>query len=195
MSKSLDKATTLVPIGIDCSVALHLRDCKKRTQAFPFDWNVTPIRSAIRLIQNDFSEFMSPRNLIYLPKASRTLVQEQGNETRIFPQMVTPVVDTKYKILFPHDFSIRGKEDLYIVREKYNRRISRLKNLLKENKKIVFIYNLREPNFWQLEQYRLAKVSFPIDKIGEISSDFTAMRDRYINTNMRLLPLVEFGIV
>ena len=194
VTESPNKATALIPIGIDCSVALYLRDIRERKQAFPFDWNVTPISSAIELIHDGFAEFMFERNLMYLPQADRTLVREQEDDVRILPDIVTPVIDTKNKILFPHDFSVVGKADIVSVRQKYERRILRLKEVLKKAEEIVFIYNLREPNFWQAKQYQLANVSFPTDKMGELRMGFEILKDIYSNTIIRFVSLSEFDM-
>ncbi|MEM9161802.1 MAG: DUF1796 family putative cysteine peptidase, partial [Cyanobacteria bacterium P01_F01_bin.4] len=110
--------TTFIPIGVDCSVTHYLRKQKMRVQAFPFDWNVTPISSAISLIQNGFTDFMEEQNLLFLPPVKRMLFEENGIDLKVVDDIITPVVCKKYKILFPHDLSAAGKNDLPTVKQK-----------------------------------------------------------------------------
>lgn len=182
--------SVLIPIEIDCSVTHYLRKKKKRFQAFPFDWNVTPISSAIHLIQNNFVDFLKRENLVFLPSTNRMLFEENGVDLKVSHEIITPVVDRKYKILLPHDFSAKGEDDLDLVKQKYERRIQRLKRSLEESREVVFIYNFREPNDWQLNQYKLSKVVFSMGKSENLGKQFVALKNQY--SNIKFVTLKSF---
>jgi hypothetical protein len=150
-----------IPIGNDYSVAHYLKTVNLRSFSFPFDWCVIPVNSAIKLIENDFDDFLDKENLVFLPPCNRMLFSENGVDLKITEQLITPVVDKKYKILFPHDFSEKGELELPFVKEKYIRRIIRLQKILKEKSPTNFIYNIIPINDWQSDQFKLAKVRYP----------------------------------
>jgi hypothetical protein len=143
----------IVPLGINCAISNYLRAKGLRMTAFPFDWNITPIQSAIELIKNGFSNFLDRNNLIFLPPVYRLLLEENGIELVTKNDIVTPTVCTKYSILFPHDFPKFYEENLEVVRTKYSRRIERLNKLLESNTHIIFIHHNEDLNDWQKEQY------------------------------------------
>lgn len=146
----------LVPLGVDCRISHVLRGRGLRLTAFPFDWNVAPIASAIELLSNDFADFLNPDNLVFLPPVDRLLFDEDGAEMQMKNDVITPVVCTRYRMLFPHDFSKAGREDLPAVRDKYARRVERLTELLHSTLRLVFIAHDRELNSWQMQQYDAA---------------------------------------
>ena len=55
----------VIPLGINCAIANYLRLYNLRKHALPFDWIVTPIQSAIKLIDNDFDDFLCRDNLVF----------------------------------------------------------------------------------------------------------------------------------
>lgn len=132
--KKLNRAT-LVPIGTDCLVVHYLRSQGMRVQAYLFDWNVTTPCCAIELMKNGFDEFISEENLLFLPSTKRKLFSEKNLDLKIAAEVITPVICQRYEILFPHDFSSIGRQDLPSVRRKYERRTLRLIKLLNTSKK------------------------------------------------------------
>lgn len=176
-----------IPIGSSCSVTWYLDKNGYRKYAFPFDWTVTPIQSAIELLNNNFSDFLNPTNLLYLKPTNRLLFKEDGVNVEITEDIVTPVYDKKYHILYVHDFSTEGKDDLNKVLEKYQRRVIRLQKLLsKEENSIFFIYDNREPNDWQRMQYLQAKYNFL--KLTQNDIDTLSIN----RNNIKLISLDEF---
>lgn len=149
-----------IPIGIECSISHYLRHMGLRYEAFPFDWNVTPITSALSLIKNNFEGFMEFENLQFLPPTKRLLFEENGLDVKITNDVITPVVCRRYGMLFPHDFSEEGLNDYKMVKMKYERRIQRLKDAIEKPILKILIYNRCALNDWQLEQYRLAGMEF-----------------------------------
>ena len=102
------KTIAYIPIGVDCSASHYLRAIDRRREAYPFDWNVTPISSAIQLIANGFQGFLERETLLFLPPTKRLRFDENGIDLKITNEIVTPVICLRYKILFAHDFSESG---------------------------------------------------------------------------------------
>lgn len=167
---------TLIPIGIDCSVTHHLRKSGLRVRAFPFDWNVTPISSAVSLIQTRFNNFMDESNLVFLPPTNRVLFEENGIELKVVNEVITPVVDKKHKMLFPNDFSSAGEGDLALVKKKYDKRIYRLLELIDTSEEIIFLFNLGNINDWQAEQYRHSGINFPIEDSKQVEGALNQLK-------------------
>ena len=139
----------LIPIGRKCDIAHNLRNYNLRKQAFPFDWTIVSISTALALIKNRFKGFLEEENLVFLkPIAGRAL--NKNNELVVnknineIPVLRTPVVCKKFNMLFTHDFSEKGILDLPIVKEKYDKRISRLLKIIDEKRDIVFLYDNRD---------------------------------------------------
>jgi hypothetical protein len=169
----------LVPFGMNCSVTQYLRKVNKRIKAFPFDWNITPISSAISLLCGNFSEFLLEKNLIFLPPTNRLLFADNGIDLIRSNEIITPVLDQRYGILLPHDFSCQGKGELSLVKDKYRRRVNRLKGLLKKPDRIVLVYNTAKLNDWQFSQYKLAGVEPPVVCYEDIDSKLEDLSDVY----------------
>ena len=151
----------IVPLGLNCAISYYLRAKGLRVTAFPFDWNVTPIQSAIELINNGFSNFLDRNNLIFLPPVNRFLFDENGIELEIKNDIITPTVCKKYNILFPHDFPQFGERNLDVVLLKYTRRIKRITELLNSNTHLIFVHHNGKLNDWQKDQY-IAALGMPL---------------------------------
>lgn len=175
--------TTFIPIGVDCSVTHYLRKQNMRVQAFPFDWNVTPISSAISLIHNGFSDFLEDQNLVFLPPVKRMLFEENGIDLKVVDEIITPIVCQKYKMLFPHDLSEVGERGLPTVKQKYKRRIRRLLKVLDDSEKVLFVFNSRPINAWQLAQYESSGVKFIEEAIKDFEVEFKPLKQLYRNVD------------
>lgn len=168
-----------IPIGTNCSIASYLRHIGYRKEAFPFDWTVTPIQSAIELINNGFEDFFKKENLVFLEPTNRLLFKENGIDVQVSEEIITPVYDKRYNILFVHDFSENAQEEYELVKEKYMKRIKRIKDVLEDKTiKISFVYDNTEPNKWQKEQYK--KVQYQLNKL-------TLKELEKINNNIQIL--------
>jgi len=193
MINYIKKNEVLVPIGSSCSVASYLRQLGLRKEAFPFDWNVTPIEDAIELINNNFKYFLNEKSLIYLEPTKRLLFKENGIDFESSNDIITPVYCTNTNTLFVHDFSVNGKADLKEVKKKYHRRIKRLNKLLNNtNIKIIFIYDDSLPNEWQMEQYNKVNYTFKrindiakLDELKRDNSEIISLKDFIKKTKMR----------
>ncbi len=157
----MHKTHEIVPIGCNCAISHFTRHHGLRRHAYPFDWNVTPITSAVDLIETAFDGFLEEEELIFLPSTPRLLFDENDRGLHISEEVITPVICRRYAMLFPHDFSSLAEEDLSKVKRKYRRRIERFLRLLETKQPLLFVYTDCELNDWQRAQYDLARVRFP----------------------------------
>jgi hypothetical protein len=174
---------------MNCSIAEFLRKTKLRRCALPFDWSITPVASALSLIENRFQGFLEPENLVFLNTTKRVLYEDDGVTLMKSNEVVTPVVCRRYGILFPHDFSARGRDDLDDVRVRYERRIERLLKLIDENKKMHMVYVQRPLLRWQRKQYRAAGVRYQTLREDELEG----MYSRLSLNNSSLIHLEELN--
>lgn len=180
----------IIPLGTTCTISHYLRGRGLRTKAFPFDWNVTPIQSAIELVKNRFSDFLVTDNLIILPPSFRLLFDESGVELEMKNDIITPVVCKKYNILFPHDFPKNYKDSLESVRAKYSKRIERLTKLMSSNKHLIFVHHNEDINEWQKNQYMAALNKTFTNNDQRWKSDLSVILDEnYPNLSYSLVDL------
>ena len=158
------------PIGVDCRVADFLRRQGLRHIALPFDWNVTPTKSAVELISSDFANFFERENMTFFEPCERQLFEERGAKLMKSKEMITPVLCVRYGMLFPHDFSIKGDLDFLDVRKKYMRRVDRFRKLVASTKNVVLVYTLDEINEWQCSFYNKSGISWNTFQADALSS-------------------------
>lgn len=176
-----------VPIGNNCRVAWYLQSVGLRNCAFPFDWSVSPIESVFEIIKTDFKNFFDLNNFIFLPSTKRFLFENDEDEPKLVDDVITPVYDQKFHILYVHDFSEKGKKEYEEVKRKYQRRVERLQKILKNKKnKIIFIYDNSDINQWQESQY--LKVNYNFKKLDDDRIKNMAF-DKY---NVRIISLESF---
>ena len=172
-------SASLVPIDQDCTISHRLRARGLRATALPFDWNVTPLASAVALLEDDFATFLLPDSLVYLPPVPRMLFDESNGALKISNEIITPVLCRRHGILFPHDFSARGRDEFDAVREKYQRRIERLRALLASDAPIRFLAHSTRLHDWQHEQYRLAAHPAPTTELDALNGLFARLQKRW----------------
>jgi hypothetical protein len=164
------KNEIFVPIGVDCKPAHFLRGAGLRVEAYPFDWNVTPVHSALELISNGFDDFLCFKNLLFLKPAKRLLFEDNGVDLKITNEIITPVLCKRYGILFTHDFTSESYKDFTVVKSKYEHRIRRLKLQIANLNRLTFVFNLGSLNGWQKQQYQYAGYQFETASILDIKS-------------------------
>jgi len=171
----------LVPIGTNCKVAMYLRNKGMRKMAYPFDWQVIPLDSALNiLLESNFTILEEP-NIIFFPPERRLLAIADEADIKMENSLITPVLDKKYRILYPHDFSANSKSDLEQIRRKYLKRLNRVKNRLEKNLPTTFIYSIEVLNSWQKQKYETANVVFDQYSIEYVHDLMTAMKARHGN--------------
>jgi hypothetical protein len=139
------KDVCIVSLGGNCRNSTWLKELNIRFEAYPFDWvESEEIEGVIDLINNDFEDYLSLKNLI---------PHHHSHYNR--------VRDTQYKINLVHEFSFQGTANFSFANEKdlkrgmsclhneyralyekYNRRITRFRNLTQNYKTIIFMRTL-----------------------------------------------------
>lgn len=176
-----------IPLGNDCSVAHFLRKENLRNFALPFDWNVTPLKSVVMLIENKFEDFLDPVNLIYEEPCQRLLFKEK-KDLEIKEDIITPVICRKYEMLFPHDFSVKGLDDLALVKDKYLKRIIRFQKLMNDrNTIIVFVVADSKLNIWQNDIFKKNDILW--------ANDFSKQKKLLKRVIRKEFPSLKFSIV
>ncbi|MGB5854389.1 MAG: DUF1796 family putative cysteine peptidase [Oceanisphaera sp.] len=128
-----------VSLGYNCDVAQLLRYSGLRKKAYPFDWCITPNRSVIKVIENDFNGFFDLNNITFSEPHKAALFEGEDGLVVESDKVVVTAYCGKYGMIFPHDLF---DGDMYEgVADKYNKRIDRFLNLTKESKIVVFIFN------------------------------------------------------
>lgn len=126
-----------ISLGKDCSIAYQLQKRGLRKQTLPFDWLVTKSFSqVIRCIESGFQDFFEDFKVVKqsdkFPLLDDDWSPKGENET-------LSVVNS-YGFIFHHDFHSDLSSEIPSVKEKYQRRIDRLLQLVKEEKnEIVFL--------------------------------------------------------
>lgn len=112
----MNKFNHVISLGFFCSVALEIDKLGLREASYPFDWLISDFQGIIECMENDFCDFLNYSNL-----------KQYTNNGRYY-------YDSKYKFHFYHDFSkyVPLRKQITLVKEKYNRRITRFKNNIKE---------------------------------------------------------------
>lgn len=157
-------------IGENCFCADILNKNNLRTTSSPFDW-LTPNRdysktnmiSNLQIINNKFKDFLIKDNFIYIGDSVKDGVKMYLNNNA--------------KLFHNHDFFIGNEfeEDYIKIKDTYLKRIERLLNELKSDKKILMAY---------IEHYKLYNNDFYINELIDL---LNAIRKTYNNENIDLL--------
>lgn len=113
----MPKYQNVVSLGYFCSPAIELNYLNLRKSSLPFDWVISGnFGQVLELIDNNFKDFLEPEFLFQLKQ---------------YPQYYRNI---KYNIDFYHDFDELKSFDRQIdkIKEKYDRRIARFYNTIKE---------------------------------------------------------------
>jgi hypothetical protein len=115
--KQFDK---VLSVGHACDVAHQVRRHFQQTEAYPFDWLTTPLDGLVRLVENDFADFLD-----------ETVLVAEGKYLR----------DARYGVRFLHEFEnpARFRDNLADVRAKYERRIERWRRLMESGPSVLFV--------------------------------------------------------
>lgn len=129
-----------ISLGGNCSVAYNLQNNNKRNCSYPFDWIRIPFSSVVKCLSNNFSNFLLLENLKIINKSSKfpyletdKFIKKNNNNLIVKNEL--------YNCVFYHDFldkfSIEEQHNTFF--DKYNKRISRLYDSIKNKNKIIFI--------------------------------------------------------
>lgn len=170
LDNNVYKYDFIFSIGENCFCADILNKNKLRITSSPFDW-LTPNRdysktnmiSNLQIINNKFKDFLIKDNFIYIGDSVKDGVKMYLNNNA--------------KLFHNHDFFIGNEfeEDYIKMKDTYLKRIERLLNELKSDKKILMVY---------IEYYRLHNNYFNINELIDL---LNAIRKTYNNENIDLL--------
>ena len=124
----------IIPIGANCEPSHHLNCIQIRQIAYPFDWNVTPLTTVIELFANNFSDILNYDNFIF---SYKTLSVIEKDDKIIINREVVTTFDKKLKIFYPHDFTDNSDLIKKEIKEKYLRRVERMKDVLNTSEEVV----------------------------------------------------------
>lgn len=135
----------VVSLGCNCSTATHLKRNDLRRFSMPLDWMKSPsLSDVIRLLKNKFNGFMEFNNLILLGRSAHT-VEGIEHDEEVRPNSIATflVANKTYNIYFFHDFIVIPNHDWSVtypvVKDKYNRRINRFLNKIKNSESVLFV--------------------------------------------------------
>lgn len=150
-----------IPVGMNCSVTINLVAKNIRTNAYPFDWQVTSMKSLYTICLNDFEDLLE--DMWIGDKIKRLYIADNIQDPKISDDYIYPVICKKYNILFPHYFNDIDTKSINLVKEKIQKRIKSFRTTLK-NKKIkkYFIYTFHELNNWQQSCFKSCGVDMDI---------------------------------
>jgi len=160
-----------VSLGYTCHPSMFISALgyqdNKFYDRYVFDWTGSPMWSICKLIEEDFADLNTKEFFVY---KNHFTGKEESYMT-----------NTKYNIIFAHDYQNTMTDDHHKdIKEKYDRRIKRFKDLLLSGKEILFIrverdrprvihfpeYGITEPEKFYVEKFsRMMKsrgVSFKI---------------------------------
>lgn len=129
MTKNI-KYDCVFSMGEICFCANYLKALYLRKFSAPFDWIAgASFEERMNFLLNGFENFFNKEDLIYHGK-------------REFPEPCNIYYNTRTHIVFNHDFPLNKTfEEAYPqVVERYNRRITRLYNLLNKAKSALIVY-------------------------------------------------------
>lgn len=182
------KSVTVISFGEICSAAGALRESGLRTAAYPFDWMISRFDSLYRALEDDFAHFLE-ENSLHLRRDKQGIVDYYGFEfVHDFPTIKTSISQDPSDDNPITQNRIRDdwREFIPVVREKYLRRIERLKQTLSGSDKI-FIFRHFGINRNQAQAIRdLLKRKYPqLDFTLIAVGNSTAMANDWNLSNIR----------
>lgn len=115
----------IVSLGYNCEIANSIISMRARDAAYPFDWIFSKMWKINETLKKRFSNFFLQENLI-AAKYKKFPAREKDNG-------FIYVHDGKYSLLSQYI------SEYAIVKEKYNRRITRLLDILDNGKSVLFV--------------------------------------------------------
>jgi hypothetical protein len=123
----------IVSIGRDCACTMYLRNNNMQFKSYPFDWLTNAnMKKRFELILNDFKDFLNIEDLMLIPKYSHIPNDNNHNYYE----------SKKSEFYFFHDFpaNVELEGSFPEVKAKYDRRIKRFYEQVKNNEKVLFVW-------------------------------------------------------
>ena len=158
-----------ISIGGGCYPAGAMRDLEVRKAAYPFDWMFSKFESVIQAFEDDFNHFLDPDSL-YLGNPDDRIIDYYGLEyVHDFPTTQNNAALEEGQTHDQKKIRSDWKNFITPIREKYFRRIERLKYCLSGTEEVVFFRLNRYPSdinviikFRDLIQKKYAQLKFSI---------------------------------
>jgi len=166
-------------LGYDCSPASALRTLNLRDYALPFDWISSSTQILKKCLETNFENF---HKNIYINKTHTRIIDSYGFE---YPH--------DYPLITSNDFQNQIGEGIFdegvgkvicsnwqdyhnIVLDKYNRRIERFRNIIKDNKPIIvlcryYTHDVIELQKIFMEVYNIDNIYFVNSSYDEFEND------------------------
>jgi hypothetical protein len=128
----------VLSLGYACDVAHQIRRILNQTEAYPFDWLLTPLDAIEKMIRTEFADFLHEANL----RADEACVFDQSSGIR-----------------FLHDFTNLQNfhNELDGAKEKYHRRIARWLDLTRQKCPVLFVRSQKLHDRLPLIDYEAAR--------------------------------------
>jgi hypothetical protein len=146
----------IVSLGYNCEIANSILALSMRDAAYPFDWNFSKMWKITETMRSRFSNFFLLENLVPARYKNTPAMEKDEGFTYVHNGSLETLQD-------PIEY---GKE-----REKYDRRISRLLDILDNGKSVLFVRLLYE------------------DTIEEHLEFIKTLEEVYPNSKFRLLAI------
>jgi hypothetical protein len=164
-----------IPIGLQCTTAIFLKNNNKRDFALPFDYIFANPKFCFEMFELlldknlDISEIVTTHFFICEKRAKVDINNLENYYTS--KNMNDPLYNIKYDVIFPHD------DDSIDSINKYIRRFKRLKELiLNSQEELCFIYtsqsSLEKGNFTIDDKKVVNDVYFYLSKIYELINKY-----------------------
>jgi hypothetical protein len=121
-----------IPIAEDCNTTFYLNKVNLRKEAYYFDWIIISPEVILNFFINNFENYFNLENM-------EELKQEGVFGFVGFKPTKIRVIDKVWKIKYLHHFN-NIEKDYSILKNTFDKRIERLENHFKNNKKIIFYY-------------------------------------------------------
>ena len=122
-----------ISLGFNCNIGLALRKCKLNKETNIIDWAVSHPKDILYILENNITELFNddPIFLTFCKKPHKYSISNE--KTKI-------IYDKNTNLIFPHDYD-KSNNSFVLAKQKYNRRLIRLNNILNDNNnKILFIF-------------------------------------------------------
>lgn len=158
-----------ISLGQYCTTSTALRRCKLQQQSMPFDWSAGILEDVcgkgglegkINLILNDFDNFFNYEDF-----------ENRGNNLENDTNNLW-IVNKRTGLQYKHDFSsdIGFEENFINIKQKYLRRVDRLKYTLENSNDVLFVYIARDEGF--SNEYLIDQQTKISNKYKNLNCDF-----------------------
>ena len=189
----------VISLGFFCSVALELKRLNLRSGSGPFDWVISDLKGILRLMENNFEDFLNPKFLV---------------QNKVYPYIY---VNIRYLIEFYHDFNpnIPMEAQIEEIQNKYKKRIEKFYHdittptlfvrYIKNQEEYDFICKTHNDIISVLKKFNIHNDwiligndeiqlnSMPIYQVAKDTNDVVARK--FLDKNNKLLELLNGPII